>query len=409
MSKLDSGRIDSLDSLRGLAALIVLFHHCYYMLDSSKAGWLSIVRLSPLRLFVAGHAAVILFFLLSGFVLALPYTSKQPDAFGFIIRRTCRIYIPFASAVLLSIALVALIPHVHSIPGAAEWLNPPRLDQLTLSLIAGHLLMLGRFQDITLDPPIWSLVHEFRISLIFPLLLWYCRRWPAGTLLATLALAAIAAVGLLATGDADQGVVTASNTAGGSFLVTLRYLPLFAIGAYMAMEARISEFSRGTSLALKSSFVLAGVILLSGPSVPAWSDILLAVGAVLLILAFMSGWQPIFLRAGASRWLGRVSFSLYLVHVPVITAACFLLGGIIPLGAAILVGAISSLLTAQLAYASVELNAHRLGKYLQGAMATPGNNQVTTTSHHEVPQISTAVFEEGDAAELQEKSLMQNW
>lgn len=110
MSKLNSGRIDSLNSLRGLAALIVLLHHCYYMLDGSKTGELSIVRLSPLRLFIAGHAAVIVFFLLSGFVLALPYRSEQPNALCFIIRRACRIYIPFASAIFLSAAVVIMIP-----------------------------------------------------------------------------------------------------------------------------------------------------------------------------------------------------------------------------------------------------------------------------------------------------------
>jgi peptidoglycan/LPS O-acetylase OafA/YrhL len=379
--KLDSGRIDSLDSLRGLAALIVLFHHCYYMLDSSKSGPLSIVRLSPLRLFVAGHAAVIVFFLLSGFVLALPYRSKQPYTIGFITRRTCRIYIPFASAVFLAAALVTVIPGGYPIPGAAELLELSRPDRFNLSLIAGHLLMLGRLQDISLDPPIWSLVHEFRISLIFPLLLLCCRRWPEGTLGVTLAIAAIAGVSLLITGDADQGVVTVSKTVSGSFLITLRYLPLFVIGAYMAMEARIWELSRTTSSTVKFLFVLAGLALLSGPSVPAWSDITLTLGATLLIFTLMSGWQPLLLRARASRWLGRVSFSLYLVHVPIIAACCFLLANVIPIEAAVLIGAVLSLLAAQLAYASVESNAHKLGKYLEGVSAMPKDNRAATANH----------------------------
>ena len=388
MSKPGSGRIDGLDSLRGLAALIVLLHHCYYMLDGSKTGPLSIVRLSPLRLFVAGHAAVIVFFLLSGFVLALPYRSKQPHTLGFLIRRMCRIYIPFASAVFLSAAIVITIPAIYPIPGATELLELPRADQLNLPLIAGHLLLLGRFRDISLDPPIWSLVHELRISLIFPLLLWCCRRWPAGTLAATIAIAAVAAAGLLATGDADHGVVTVSKTASGSLLITLRYLPLFAIGAYMAVEARVLELSRAASSAIKLLLVLAGIALLSGPSVPAWSDIVLAIGAILLILAFMSGWQPFLLRARASQWLGRVSFSLYLVHVPIITACCLLLANVIPVGAAVVVGAILSLLGAQLAYTSVEANAHKLGRYLEKAVLMPNDHQVAAANQHQVPQAS---------------------
>src|ERR1700744_4347419 len=110
------------------------------MLDGSRTGELSIVRLSPLRLFIAGHAAVIVFFLLSGFVLSLPYRSKQPHALGFILRRTSRIYIPFASAVLLSAVLVAMIQGIYPISDAGERLALPRPDQLSLSLIAGHLL-----------------------------------------------------------------------------------------------------------------------------------------------------------------------------------------------------------------------------------------------------------------------------
>jgi peptidoglycan/LPS O-acetylase OafA/YrhL len=92
----------------------------------------------------------------------------------------------------------------------------------------------------------------------------------------------------------------------------------------------------------------------------------LALGAILLIFAFMSGWQPFLVKAKASQWLGRVSFSLYLVHVPIITASCLLLANVIPIEAAVLIGAALSLLGAQFTYVSIEANAHRLGKYLQG-------------------------------------------
>ena len=241
------------------------------------------------------------------------------------------------------------------------------------------------------------------LSFAIPLLLWCCRGRPARTLTATLAIAIIASLGLLATGDADQGVVTASKTVTGSFLITLRYLPLFAIGAYMAMEARVLELASAASAATKCFFVLVGIILLSGPSVPAWSDIVLTIGAILLILAFMSGWQPILLRAKASQWLGRVSFSLYLVHVPIITACCLLLANVIPVGAAVLVGAALSLLGAQLAYASVEANAHKLGKYLERAIPVPNDNEIAATSRHQSAQISAGSREAGDATELREK------
>jgi hypothetical protein len=83
-----SGRLPSLDGLRGVAALIVVVHHTLltvpslsvaYFLDGpaavrgSKAWWLS---WTPLHLIWAGGEAVIVFFVLSGFVLALPYVNQ---------------------------------------------------------------------------------------------------------------------------------------------------------------------------------------------------------------------------------------------------------------------------------------------------------------------------------------------
>ncbi|WP_213769828.1 acyltransferase [Bradyrhizobium sp. dw_78] len=377
MSKPDSSRIDGLDSLRGLAAAVVLVHHCYFILRRSDTGWLSDIRFSPLRLFIAGHAAVIVFFVLSGFVLALPQASKQIHAFDFIVRRTCRIYIPFAAAIFLSAAIVIFVPRTDLIPGAGEGLNFPWPHQLNPSVVAGHLLMLGTTQDVELDPPIWSLVHEYRISLIFLVLLWCIRRRPVITLATTVAAAIAAAAGLVATGDADDGVVITSGTVIGSLLITLRYLPLFIIGAYMALDKRVIAASRAISPAIRFFLMLAGAVLLSGPSVPVWSDIPLTVGAIMLTFVLVSGWQPFFLKAKVSRWLGRVSFSLYLVHVPIIIASCFLLTSIMPVEAAVLLGACLSLLGAQFMYVTVEANAHKLGKYLGNIIQKASPKKVT--------------------------------
>jgi peptidoglycan/LPS O-acetylase OafA/YrhL len=134
------------------------------------------------------------------------------------------------------------------------------------------------------------------------------------------------------------------------------------------------EASRNASFALKVGLMFGGIILLSGPNVPAWSDILLTIGAILLIFTLMSGWQPFFLKAGVSRWLGRVSFSLYLVHVPIIIASCLLFMSVMPVRVAVLLGAFLSLLGAQLMYATVEINAHKLGRFLGSAIQKSRSN-----------------------------------
>ncbi len=59
---------------------------------------------TPLRLLIAGHQAVILFFLLSGFVLTLPYKKKTGLGYGpFLVKRVCRIYLPYLGALALAI------------------------------------------------------------------------------------------------------------------------------------------------------------------------------------------------------------------------------------------------------------------------------------------------------------------
>ena len=73
-------RFRSLDSLRGLAALAVVFHHCLLTLPASAfcrgeiAWWFAV---TPLRLLIDGPGAVLLFFVLSGFVLAASIDAGQ--------------------------------------------------------------------------------------------------------------------------------------------------------------------------------------------------------------------------------------------------------------------------------------------------------------------------------------------
>src|SRR5215469_12405483 len=109
-----SGEIRQLTSLRGIAALsVVLFHiiGTYSLLQwiAEKPGG-SIISFAlvhtPIRAVIAGGSAVILFFVLSGFVLALPFVDgNTPSTSAFIVRRVCRIYIPYAVALIFILAI----------------------------------------------------------------------------------------------------------------------------------------------------------------------------------------------------------------------------------------------------------------------------------------------------------------
>src|ERR1035438_6360232 len=96
-------RFKSLDALRGLAALVVVFHHLMLSLPDALRDDL---RYIDLPLLMGGRFAVMLFFVLSGFVLALPYFAGTNSAYSpYLVRRFCRLYPPFAFAVLVSALL----------------------------------------------------------------------------------------------------------------------------------------------------------------------------------------------------------------------------------------------------------------------------------------------------------------
>ncbi|CCM77133.1 acyltransferase family protein [Rhizobium mesoamericanum] len=111
-----------LDGLRGLAAVAVVFYHAVLApIGSSPAALLQPIQsLSTIRdavtkvalTVVNGHSAVLLFFILSGFVLTLSLDKTNGNAFSiivkFTIRRVCRLY-PCLIASLLLLWAVSLI------------------------------------------------------------------------------------------------------------------------------------------------------------------------------------------------------------------------------------------------------------------------------------------------------------
>src|ERR1700733_3820300 len=95
-------RLYALDSLRGIAAVVVMLRHLLIAVPETVQAQLPLwVTLNPLRIFLNSYFAVTLFFVLSGYVLAPPFFAKaRPLYFPFIIKRLCRIYLPFVFAIL---------------------------------------------------------------------------------------------------------------------------------------------------------------------------------------------------------------------------------------------------------------------------------------------------------------------
>jgi peptidoglycan/LPS O-acetylase OafA/YrhL len=321
--------------------------------------------LTPLRLAVSGPAAVLLFFVLSGFVLTKSVTSDRAPSYGaFAISRFVRIWHPFAVAITASVLLSSFLA-ARPAPGTSAWFTLGTWHEpLTLGSVGRHLAMTGTATD--LDNPMWSLVHELRISFLFPLLVLLTLRARDLTLAATLLMsfACIAIVG----GGGLPGLTL-------SCLQTGTYVYFFVIGIMLAtrtdeIRARLASWSKPTIAGL---WVVALAALTLAPAdtshVTTFRDgaLLLVSGAgagLVIALCVIGGAAERVLLARIPRFLGRISYSLYLTHLIVIAAVIHTFAGAVQLAVALAVALPLSLIVADICQRLVEAPGQQLGKRL---------------------------------------------
>lgn len=176
-------RFHHLDALRGLAALLVAFHHSLRPFSIPRDGILSLVT---------SESAVIFFFILSGFVLSGSMDSKGglglPSLLSYFVKRAFRLY-PLALAAMVFALLVSCI--YRDLPAGtpvSEWMGRQIHDVRHLVGFRqwSNVFLLQPnypyFQYIPLDPPLWTIRAEFGCSLILPFLLIAVRILPFVTL-----------------------------------------------------------------------------------------------------------------------------------------------------------------------------------------------------------------------------------
>lgn len=384
-----SPRLETLDSLRGIAALIVVFFHC--SLITQIPLWLSI---SPLRIIINGHASVILFFVLSGYVLSMPFLrgDSQPY-FSYVIKRICRIYIPFAFSIFF-----ALFLYNYSTPApvglGSNWFhNGWEETPLTIKNIINHLSMTGVDNEIWLNRVMWSLVVELRISIIFPILM-YLSRFPR-LFVSTAVLIYLITTSIIALHG--WRLETADNLAG-TFLVTIRFIPLFMAGIFCAKyHENIQKYlTKWTSLqvTMATIFVLAVFYMptkINNPQnissittmiTPETVDIIMKfivdfllgiASCAVIVLVRNFGETSALFNFRAIKWLGKISYSLYLIHLPLIFVIFRLFLGKMSFFWIFLIAVISSLVVASIFFILIEKQSIKVGKYLSGIMKKHNN------------------------------------
>lgn len=372
-----TGRLIELDALRGIAAVSVVLNHSvsiFPFIDSdTRAEGLTVVnalKYTPLSALFAGFPAVMIFFVLSGLVLAFPFVQGRGNGYRpFIVKRILRLWPPYAAAVLLTFLLIAIIGG-SDVGGLSEFFNEKWDAPITASVIGAHLSLIGSFASDPYNSALWSLVHEMRVSLVFPALFLAAvlLGWKRGLGLALL-LSFVA-------------VLLKSDTTAGNYLATLKYLPSFGAGILLAIHWK-TLCAHIQNLSSRATLVLAGIALLAY-SWPAWANVdwfpgplgfaarnpasdlaVITLGAsIIILLTQRLGRGRSALQSRVPQFFGRISYSLYLVHIPVLLAVITLFGAtvqpvlLLPLAWAISIG------LAEISQRLVERPSQNLGRRL---------------------------------------------
>lgn len=336
-----------LDILRVLAAFAVLFKHMD--MDGVSMSWLFLSQFS--------REGVIIFFVLSGYIIHATTTAGGRTAKEYCIARASRIYSVAIPAIVFSVLLAWTLPYagleVTALPNWAE------TDILSL---ASAVLFLneswGNPAALTLNNPYWSLCYEVWYYALFGIALYTCGsvRWMLLTvagLIAGPAIMMLFPVWLLgaALSKYGNGIVLSQKLAAVLFIGTLA-----AIGT-------IGMMNLGTVVQNKMTAVVP-VMWWLGSSQQFVVDYLLAVLVAVNILAFKSLGDTVhtLLRPieRPIQYIAGFSFSLYLFHRPLTQLA----GDIAPSGeGAVLHGLVVAVIISIICLALSYLSERRTGQW----------------------------------------------
>jgi peptidoglycan/LPS O-acetylase OafA/YrhL len=316
------GEIRSLTGLRGVAACwVVLFHYAtafQYADLSESRGRAGSAGLRLAESVVAhGYLAVDLFFVLSGFVMALTYGGVFRAGLSgrayldFLGKRLGRIYPLY---IVLTLAVAALRY------ARIDLSEPPS----PVGLASNVLLVQAWGIADSIDVPAWSISTEFAAYLLFPLLvgLVLFGRWAVcggAVLAAAMTLVLVATRTAVELHQVVGGTVFRGGPLDASRFATLypllRCFAGFTLGLFAFRLTQVRAVRR--ILGWRFAGDAGGLALLGLVAVPG-SDVVLVLLCAPVVAALATGrsYAARSLSGSVAHWLGKVSYSIYLVHYP---------------------------------------------------------------------------------------------
>jgi peptidoglycan/LPS O-acetylase OafA/YrhL len=356
-------RISGLDSIRGIASLVVLLMHAMLLsIPESTIYYRPKLRIIQAYL-LNGNLAVITFFVLSGCVLALSILHEKGifSYLSYVLRRVARLWIPFAVAFLGAVLILSILQKIGGpINESFDWALP--------STAWGYitaLFMVGVGHDDLVNPPIWTLFVEMHVSLLIPFIV---RRNKRSMLILTVVGILISNVCGIVYSKVDGGNFRTSIDVIGRILLSIYYIQFFVIGVSIAVfRNEIRSYFQKLG---KYTLILISISLLLFMS-SYWFAVAelkdagyMIFSAVVVMYCVSFDRLNRLLSHSLFAYLGRISFSLYLVHLPILASACHLLRPYIGVYASIVLGCIAVFPVAHIFNLFVEGPAISVGRYL---------------------------------------------
>jgi peptidoglycan/LPS O-acetylase OafA/YrhL len=315
----------ALDGLRGIAIILVLFHHFTILTPATDLDRL-LINLPSIC-----WSGVDLFFVLSGFLITgILIDARGSDRYftSFYARRTLRIFPLYYLVVFLSLIVLPLFPAWHDLLAVGG--SPDEQWPYWLYLTNFAVAERDRFMHGILDVA-WSLAIEEQFYLFWAPVVWLCPPRALGAL----------CVVLICTGPIGRAIALANAaTPIDVYVLSFFRVDALATGALLAWLARRGLLVNRGSLAQGVALTaLLGITLVSwidgetwwwGPWMQRVGYSLFAVaGAGMLVAAVVQPQSSLWPRALSAGWLrafGKYSYCLYLIHLPVLrTVRAFVL------------------------------------------------------------------------------------